>query len=102
MDKASVRIRPIRFAFAVDPKDVKGLMRVFEANSIFWGGPYNFILPLFKRVPQRYTEPYRKQITAVALVNGLVEAFQPDFIVEMEPGSVAALPFSRTRYSPRE
>lgn len=97
MDKASVRIRPIRLAFAVNPKDLKALMRVFEANSIFWGGPYNFILPLFKRVPQRYREPYRKQITSVALVNGLVEAFQPDFIVEMESGSTTGLKFPRGR-----
>jgi hypothetical protein len=97
MDKASVRIRPIRLAFAVDPKDLKALMRVFEANSIFWGGPYNFIVPLFKRVPQRYMEPYRNKITAVKLVEGLVEAFQPDFIVEMESGSVAAPSFPRGR-----
>lgn len=72
-------------------------MRVFEANSVFWGGPYNFILPLFKRVPQRYKEPYRKKITAVALVKGLVEAFQPDFIVEMESGSAATLEFPHGR-----
>ena len=80
MDKANARIRPIRFAFAVDPKDLKTLKRIFEVNSIFWGGPYNFILPLFKRVPRRYVEPYGKKITATKLVEGLVEAFQPDFV----------------------
>jgi hypothetical protein len=51
MEKASVRIRPLRLAFAVDSRNGTALMRVFEANSMFWGGPYNFILPLFKRVP---------------------------------------------------
>ncbi len=97
MDKTTVRIRPIRFAFAVDPRDLTILMRVFEANSVFWGGPYNFILPLFKRVPQRYKEPYRKKITASAVVQGLLEAFQPDVIVEMETGSTSALKFPRGR-----
>jgi hypothetical protein len=72
-------------------------MRVFEANSVFWGGPYNFILPLFKRVPPRYIEPYRKKIKPISLVEGLVEAFQPDFIVEMESGSAASLKFPRAR-----
>jgi hypothetical protein len=97
MDKASVRIRPIRFAFAVDPKNLKDLMRVFEANSVLWGGPYNFILPLFKRVPQRYLDPYRKNIKTRALIDGLMEAFQPDFIVEMEAGSVTGFKFPRRR-----
>jgi hypothetical protein len=93
MEKATVRIRPLRFAFAVDPKDGTALMRVFEANSVFWGGPYNFILPLFKRVPDRYKEPYRKKIKAAALVQGLVEAFQPDLIVELEVGAATFLNF---------
>src|SRR5262249_13855516 len=38
-------------------------------------------------------EPYRSKITALALVQGLVEAFQPDFIVEMKSGSTKALKF---------
>ena len=68
MEKASVRIRPLRCAFAVDPKDISALMRVFEVNSALWGGLYNFILPLLKRVPDRYKEPYRKKIKTAALV----------------------------------
>lgn len=72
-------------------------MRVFEANSVLWGGPYNFILPLFKRVPDRYKEPYRKKIKAAALVQGLVEAFQPDLIVELKVGAAAFLNFPKGR-----
>jgi hypothetical protein len=97
MEKATVRIRPLRLAFAVNPKNGAALMRVFEANSIFWGGLYNFILPLFKRVPDRYNEPYRKKIKAAALVRGLVDAFQPDIIVEVEPGSATFLNFPKSR-----
>ena len=72
-------------------------MRVFEANSVLWGGPYNFILPLFKRVPGRYKKPYQKEIKAAALVQGLVEAFQPDLIVELKVGSSAFLKFPKGR-----
>jgi hypothetical protein len=93
MDKARVRVRPIRFAFALDPHDAKALTKVFEASSAFWGGPYNFILPMFKSVPKRYREPYGKKITSSQLVEGLIEAFQPDFIVEVESGSTASVKF---------
>jgi hypothetical protein len=97
MQKATVRIRPLRFAFALDPHDLNSLLRVFEANSVLWGGAYNFILPLFKRVPRRYRRPYGKEITASALSEGLLEAIQPDFLVEVKPGSTTGLSFPRGR-----
>jgi len=97
MDKARLRVRPIRFAFAVDPFDLSALSTVFSINSALWGGAYNFILPLFKRVPKRYLKPYGKKLTARFLVQGLIEAFQPDFLVEMQPGSAGSLDFPRSR-----
>jgi hypothetical protein len=51
MESSKVRIRPLRFAFLVDPRDKARLQTVFEINSVLWGGCYNFIIPLFKRVP---------------------------------------------------
>ena len=82
METAQVRIRPLRLAFLVDPRDKKSLHRVFEVNSSLWGGIYNFIIPLFKRVPHRYKQEYQKPTLATAMLQGFVEAFQPDFVVE--------------------
>jgi hypothetical protein len=90
MDNATVRVRPLRFAFVVEPNDKAGLQRIFETNSALWGGVFNFIVPLFKQVPQRYRETYSKTIPAKAMLKGLVEAFQPDYLVELKPRAAAS------------
>ena len=82
MESSKVRIRPLRFAFLVDPRDKARLQTVFEINSVLWGGCYNFIIPLFKRVPAHYKRPYDHLPSAKAMLKGLVEAYQPDFLVE--------------------
>ena len=86
MESAQVRIRPFRFAFLVEPKDKKVLQRIFEMNSSLWGGVFNYIIPLFKAVPDRYKQEYQKSISAKTMINGFVEAFQPDFVVETHAG----------------
>jgi hypothetical protein len=90
MESSTVRVRPLRFAFVVEPQDKAGLQRIFEANSSLWGGLFNFIIPLFKQVPARYREKYFKTIPAREMLKGLVEAFQPDYLVELKPGAAAA------------
>jgi hypothetical protein len=85
MESAQVRIRPFRLAFLVEPKDTKALHRVFEMNSALWGGRFNFIVPLFKKVPDRYKQEYQKPISAKAMISGFIEAFQPDYVVEARP-----------------
>jgi hypothetical protein len=79
----------LRLAFVVEPTDKAGLQRIFETNSALWGGLFNFIIPLFKHVPARYREQYFKTIPAPAMLKGLVEAFQPDYLVELKSGAAA-------------
>lgn len=86
METAQVKTRPFRFAFLVEPKDKKSLLRTFEVTSSLWGGVFNFIIPLFKIVPARYKQEYQKPISAKAMLNGFVEAFQPDYVVESRAG----------------
>lgn len=90
METATIRVRPLRFVFAVEPKDKANLQRIFEINSSLWGGVFNFIIPLFKQVPGRYREKYFKTIPAKTMLKGLVEAFQPDYLVETKPGHAAS------------
>jgi hypothetical protein len=90
MESSTVRVRPLRFAFLADPRDKKRLLQTFELNSSLWGGVFNFIIPLFKHVPARYREQYFKTIPAKRMLNGLVEAFQPDFLVETKTGDAAS------------
>jgi hypothetical protein len=84
--QASVRVRPIRLAFAVEPQDRSVLREVFQLNTALWGGMYNFIIPIPRKTPTRYRERFMKGPSANELVNGLIDAFQPDFIVETKPG----------------
>ncbi len=86
METAQIRVRPFRFVFLVEPKDKKGLLRTFEVTSSLWGGSFNFIVPLFKTVPKRYKQEYQKPISAKTMLNGFVEAFQPDYVVESRDG----------------
>ena len=97
MDKSTVRVRPLRFAFLVEPTDKASLKDVFELNSALWGGVYNFIIPVFKGMPRRYRIPYFRTPAALDMRKGLIEAFQPDFLVETKAGAAAGLGFSQTR-----
>jgi hypothetical protein len=86
MEAAQIIIRPFRFVFLIEPKDKKNLLRTFEVTSSLWGGSFNFIVLLFKTVPKRYRQEYQKSISAKTMLNGFVEAFQPDYIVESRDG----------------
>ncbi len=99
MESSKVRIRPLRFAFLVDPRDKSSLQAVFEVNSALWGGCYNFIIPLFKRVPVHYKRPHDHLPPAKEMLRGLVEAYQPDFLVETVAGQAfqAGIDFPQKR-----
>lgn len=102
MENSTVRVRPLRFAFLVDPKNKSDLQAVFEANSALWGGLFNFIVPLFKSLPQRYRPGYGRPLNPKAMLRGLVEGFQPDFLVETKAGQAGShgLDFPQDRIIP--
>ena len=78
---ARIRVRPLRFGFVLNPSERKTLRRVIETNTCLWNGLFNFIIPLFKRTPMLYRDQYLPGPTK-QLMDGLVEAFEPDFLVE--------------------
>ena len=90
MESSKVRVRPLRFAFLVNPRDTVSLQTIFELNSVLWGGIFNFIIPIFKRIPAHYKRPFNQLPSAKVMVKGLVEAYQPDFLVETKAGQAAA------------
>src|SRR5215470_7589198 len=109
---ASIRIRPIRFGFLVDPRDRRVLRQVLQLNSCLWGGVYNYLLPVPKRAPSRYRDYTFTELgqglirlklitgtgpSAPQLVTGLLETFQPDFLVESKPGLSTDIAFDKRR-----
>ena len=77
----TVNVRPIRFAFLVDPMDVDSLQHVIEVNTFLWGGKFNAIIPTFQDVPKDW---YCDQnINTQDIVSGYLDNFDPDYVVPM-------------------
>jgi len=93
----NIRLRPIRFAFLVRPDDKKGALKAFEINTCLWGGKYNPIIPFFKQLPQWWDKKGYKFDTAKQILNGYLDFFEPDFIVEAEKGMGGDLGFDPKR-----
>jgi hypothetical protein len=93
----TLRLRPIRFGFVVRPDDTKHVDEIFRINTCLWGGKFNPIIPFFKRLPSWWEKAGFRLDSAVQVVNGYLDFFEPDFIVEAEAGIAKDLGFDRRR-----
>jgi len=93
----SIRLRPIRFAFLVRPNDKKRTLEIFRINTCLWGGKFNPIIPFFKRIPFWWEREGYKFENAKQIINGYLDFFEPDFIVEAEKGLADGLGFDSER-----
>lgn len=77
-----VRVRPIRFAFLVDPSESGAVYRAIELNSSLWGGSYNPIIPVYRRSPAKW-ESHRvsRAIQPQQIISGYLNGFDPDIVV---------------------
>lgn len=78
----SIRVRPLRIAFLVDPRDTKGLRRAIELSTFQWGGTYSPIIPVFQRMPKAW-EPQRglRVPSSEQVIEGYLTGFDPDIVV---------------------
>lgn len=75
----------------------KRTLEIFRINTCLWGGKYNPIIPCFKQVP-RWCDRHNHQFeTAAQIVNGYLDFFEPDFLVEAEQGLADGLGFDKNR-----
>lgn len=79
----NLKLRPIRFAFIIPPYNKKALLEAVRINSVLWGGFFNPIIPLFKKPPKQWKERLRRQSPFKKIIEGYIEAFDPDYIVEI-------------------
>lgn len=80
------QVRPLRFAFAVDPEDNAAVRRAFEISTILWGGRFNALIPVFRNAPRHWPPPSTKRgrsMSALDAANGYLAAFEPDYVVEV-------------------
>lgn len=93
----SLRLRPIRFAFLVRPDDAKRTLEIFRINTCLWGGKYNPIIPFFKRLPPWWGRRGFRFENAKQIINGYLDFFEPDFLVEAEKGLADGFGFDPAR-----
>ena len=94
--KLNIKLRPIRFIFLVKPNDKKNILKIFQINTILWGGKFNPIIPFFKKVPKWWSDHY-KSYNAKQILNNYLDFFEPDFIVEAEKGLANDMNFDNKR-----
>ena len=95
--RVDIRLRPIRFGFLVRPNDKEKILEIFRINACLWGGIFNPIIPFFESVPswgerEDFQFEHPKQI-----INGYLDFFEPDFVVEAEEGLAAGFGFGPKR-----
>ena len=93
----NLRLRPIRFAFLIRPDDQKHTLEAFRINTCLWGGEYNPIVPFFKQLPKWWDKKGYRFENSKQILNGYLDFFEPDFIVEAEKGIAGGLGFDSDR-----
>ncbi|MDE0315079.1 MAG: hypothetical protein OXM61_09265, partial [Candidatus Poribacteria bacterium] len=78
-----VKLRPIKLAFLVHPKDKESLLKAIEINTFLWGGMYNPIIPTYERIPSKWKDRSSKNLSAQSIVSGYLDNFDPDYVVPM-------------------
>lgn len=92
-----VRLRPVRFAFLVRPDDGNRTLEILRISTCLWGGSYNPIIPCFRQIPKWWDRHNHRFETAAQIVNGYLDFFEPDFLVEAQEGLAKELGFDHDR-----
>ena len=79
----TVKLRPIKLAFLVNPNDTESLMKAIEINTFLWGGMYNPIIPTYRQISTKWEDSRFKNPTARGVVSGYLDNFDPDYIIPM-------------------
>ena len=78
-----VKLRPIRFAYLVDPNDGTQVRQSIQAVSSLWAGSFSPIVPIFGRTPQTWREGHLAAPSAKEIVLGYIDAFDLDVLVQV-------------------
>lgn len=79
------------------PSDQKRVLEILRINTCLWGGKFNPIIPFFRQVPSWWDRNGRRFDTAKQIINGYLDLYEPDFLVEAEKGLADGLGFNSDR-----
>jgi hypothetical protein len=92
--QVTVSLRPIKFAFLVDPADPKALREAIRLSLFLWGGIFNPLIPTFRQTPANWSDIPPDPPIPQDIVAGYVRLFDPDVIVacgDLDPSSIPEL-----------
>lgn len=78
----TLQVRPLRLASLVDPRNGQSIREAIQINSTLWGGIYNPIIPIYKRMPPAWREKPFSAPKAESVIKGYIDAFDPDILVQ--------------------
>lgn len=79
---ANIKVRPLKFAMLVDPKNASQVREAIRLACSLWGGTYFPIIPMYGRMPASWREGRRRAPSARSVVEGYLSAFDPDMLVQ--------------------
>ena len=94
---ASLRLRPTRIGFLVDPDDAELLQRVFQVCTCLWGGTFNPVIPVCRAVPVSWQDNPFPTPSPADLARGYVNFFEPDVFVETKEGLAASIGLAQSK-----
>jgi hypothetical protein len=77
----TVTLRPIKFAFLVNPAERGILDRVVEASLFQWGGLHNPIIPIFRKLPPYWSDLPSRKLAPAEICSGYLRMFDPDAVI---------------------
>ncbi len=80
---ADIKVRPVKLAYLVDPNNVLQVREAIRLSSSLWGGAFFPIIPLYRRMPATWRDKPFKAPPAKSAVLGLIDAFDPDILVQL-------------------
>ncbi len=95
--RVDIRLRSIRFGFLVRPDDKENALEIFRINTCLWGGMFNPIIPCFKSIPSWWKREDFQFKNPKQIINGYLDFFEPDFLVEAEEGLAEGFGFDSER-----
>ncbi|MBY0224664.1 MAG: hypothetical protein K2Q28_02535 [Hyphomicrobium sp.] len=82
----TIRLRPTRIGFLVNPTDMVSVRRVMRYCTCLWGGHYNPIIPVFRNPPKEWRPERFDRVTGYDVARGYIRFFEPDVFVEATAG----------------
>lgn len=79
----NIKLRPIKFAFLVDPTDKAALSEAIEVNTFLWGGMFNPIIPTFERIPKVWRHKPLGDSKSKKILAGYLDAYDADYVVPL-------------------